>query len=143
MRKRRSATSCILRCRRWARRSARKVGGVGCVGFNLELTMNHMCSLRPNRSCRVGKSCLGHLRAGIWRSRGSQFGAGGVADFDQRGTLRKRCVGKFWPPNSSRDELTPCFLQILGWLCKLKLSDPSEVDGLMDEAAYGKHTESE
>ena len=31
----------------------------------------------------------------------------------------------------------------LGWLCKLKLSNPSEVDGLLDEAAYEKHTAAE
>ncbi len=29
-----------------------------------------------------------------------------------------------------------------GWYCKLQLSDPSELDGLMDAAAYEKFTES-
>ena len=29
-----------------------------------------------------------------------------------------------------------------GWYCKLQLSDPSELDGLMDAAAYEKLTES-
>jgi glycine cleavage system H protein len=29
----------------------------------------------------------------------------------------------------------------LGWLCKIKIADASEVDGLMTEEAYGKHTE--
>jgi glycine cleavage system H protein len=26
-----------------------------------------------------------------------------------------------------------------GWICKLKLTKPGEVDGLMDAVAYGKH----
>ncbi|TRM66150.1 glycine cleavage H-protein-domain-containing protein [Schizophyllum amplum] len=29
-----------------------------------------------------------------------------------------------------------------GWLCKIKLSDPAELDGLMSEEAYTKHVES-
>ncbi|KAI8074959.1 putative glycine dehydrogenase [Gongronella butleri] len=30
-----------------------------------------------------------------------------------------------------------------GWIAKIKLSDPSELDGLLDEAAYAKHCEEE
>jgi glycine cleavage system H protein len=30
-----------------------------------------------------------------------------------------------------------------GWLFKLKVTDPSELDGLLDEAAYGALTESD
>ncbi|KAI9025683.1 hypothetical protein DFJ74DRAFT_665144 [Hyaloraphidium curvatum] len=30
-----------------------------------------------------------------------------------------------------------------GWLCKMKISDPAELEGLMDDAAYEKHTASD
>ncbi|KAI9183109.1 glycine cleavage system H-protein subunit [Blastocladiella emersonii ATCC 22665] len=30
-----------------------------------------------------------------------------------------------------------------GWLCKIKLSNPKEIEALLDEAAYAKHTAAE
>lgn len=39
--------------------------------------------------------------------------------------------------------LTTFYFHFIGWLCKLKISDESELSALMDEAAYEKHTAAE
>lgn len=64
--------------------------------------------------------------------------------------INEEPYGKGWlSPAITRDvDVSPVrshfsFSSPSGWLCKLKVSDPAELDGLMDEAAYEKHTAAE